>query len=131
MNTVDVLVGKRIRARRTALGLTQAELGQAIGVRFQQVQKYETGANRVSASRLWAIAEFLDVDVVFFFDGIVADTPGSQEPRDAIPHRSDPETLELVDLYSVLPREQKKAVLAIIRSMSSRDSEIQTSTLAP
>ncbi|MEY8842737.1 helix-turn-helix domain-containing protein, partial [Cribrihabitans sp. XS_ASV171] len=61
MNEVDVTVGQRIKARRMALGMSQADLGDAVGVRFQQVQKYESGANRVSASRLWSIAEVLGV----------------------------------------------------------------------
>ncbi|OZB16124.1 MAG: hypothetical protein B7X55_08480 [Rhodobacterales bacterium 34-62-10] len=69
MDPVDAYVGKRIRHRRWKLGLTQQALGQAVGVKFQQVQKYETGTNRVSASRLWYMAKALDVDIHYFFDG--------------------------------------------------------------
>lgn len=66
-HAVDELVGKRIRHRRWALGVTQAELGEKIGVKFQQVQKYELGINRISASRLWEVSRALDVPISFFF----------------------------------------------------------------
>lgn len=125
MNTVDILVGKRIRARRRALGMSQAELGKAIGVKFQQVQKYETAFNRVSASRLWSIAEVLGVDVVQFFDGIRA-APSPENGKDTTPKDfmgclSDPELLELMELYNVLPTRQKRAVLAVVRSMGQSE----------
>lgn len=64
---VDVNVGKRIRHRRWLVGMTQQQLAEQVGIKFQQIQKYETGANRVSASRLWDISEALDVPVSFFF----------------------------------------------------------------
>jgi transcriptional regulator with XRE-family HTH domain len=64
---IDVMVGKRIRLRRVQLGLSQTELGKKLGVTFQQVQKYENGANRVSASRLYEISTALDVPIIFFF----------------------------------------------------------------
>ena len=64
---VDRIVGRRLRERRLELGLTQAALAEALGVRFQQVQKYETAANRIAASRLWRTAMALDVPVEFFF----------------------------------------------------------------
>ena len=67
---VDVHVGKRVRHRRWLIGMTQQQLAQQVGIKFQQIQKYETGANRISASRLWDIAEALDVPVSFFFEGL-------------------------------------------------------------
>lgn len=69
---VDLHVGKRIRYRRWHLGLSQTELGNLVGVRFQQIQKYEIATNRVSASRLWDIAHALKVPVSFFFEGLEA-----------------------------------------------------------
>ena len=69
-NLVDLHVGRRIRGRRWLLGLTQADLAEIAGVRFQQIQKYETGKDRVSASRLWQIAEGLETNVTFFFEGL-------------------------------------------------------------
>jgi transcriptional regulator with XRE-family HTH domain len=66
---VDIQVGSRVRYRRMVLGLSQETLGEALGVTFQQVQKYEKGANRIGAGRLQTIADFLEVPVGFFFDG--------------------------------------------------------------
>lgn len=77
----DILVGKRIRQRRNALSLTQAEVADRIGVKFQQLQKYETGANRVSASRLCDLAEALDVAPHYFFKGVLT-PPSEDELRD-------------------------------------------------
>ena len=66
---VDVHVGKRVRHRRWMVGMTQQQLGEIVGIKFQQIQKYETGMNRISASRLWDIAQALDVSISFFFEG--------------------------------------------------------------
>lgn len=74
---VDVHVGNRIRLRRTLLGLSQEKLGEALGLTFQQVQKYERGANRVGASRLYDLARVLDVPIGFFFDDM---QDGMQKP---------------------------------------------------
>ncbi len=67
---VDQHVRKRIRQRRNALGMSQEKLAAALGISFQQIQKYEVGANRVAASRLWDIANALEVDIGYFFEGI-------------------------------------------------------------
>ena len=69
-NPVDVHVGARLRLRRTLLGMSQEKLGQAIGLTFQQVQKYERGTNRIGASRLHELARVLDVPVAFFFEDL-------------------------------------------------------------
>src|ERR1700686_1182510 len=73
-NPTDVHVGARVRLRRTLLGMSQEKLGDAIGLTFQQVQKYERGANRVGASRLFDLSRVLDVPVSFFFDDINPET---------------------------------------------------------
>jgi transcriptional regulator with XRE-family HTH domain len=111
-NPVDVHVGSRVRLRRTLLGMSQEKLGEAIGLTFQQVQKYERGANRVGASRLFDLSRVLDVPVAFFFDELdpavaVAASGGEAMPGLAeLPQSSyepDPmmrrETLELVRAY--------------------------------
>ena len=67
---VDVHVGKRVRHRRWMVGMTQQQLAEKVGIKFQQIQKYETGMNRVSASRLWDIADALGAPVSFFFEGL-------------------------------------------------------------
>ncbi|HEY1751918.1 MAG TPA: helix-turn-helix transcriptional regulator [Caulobacteraceae bacterium] len=78
---IDFHLGKRMRRRRRLLGLTQQQLANACGVRFQQIQKYECGANRVSAARLWLIAGALEVPVGYFFDGL-AEQPEMTAARD-------------------------------------------------
>ena len=117
MNEIDVLVGNRIRARRYALGISQSELGEAIGVRFQQIQKYETGANRVSASRLWAVAEKLAVDIEYFFEGI-RPAGANGKSTDRMGFLSDQEAVEMMALFHQLPRSQRSAVMAIVKSMA-------------
>ena len=105
-NPVDVHVGKRVRLRRTLLGLSQEKLGLALGLTFQQVQKYERGANRIGCSRLYHLTQILDVPVSFFFDDMPAfeegAAPGMREGP-AKPFEPDPlakrETLELVRAY--------------------------------
>ena len=80
---VDDHVGKRVRERRNALGMSQEKLADAIGIASQQVQKYEVGTDRVAAGRLWDIAKILEVDVGYFFEGIVrrASRPRKAKPR--------------------------------------------------
>ena len=94
---VDVHVGKRIRHRRWLIGMTQQQLAEQVGIKFQQIQKYETGANRVSASRLWDIADSLGVPVSFFFEGL-QDGDKAAAPKQAVPEdlMGDKEALDLV-----------------------------------
>ena len=70
MDGIDVHLGRRLRRRRRILGLTQQQLAGACGVRFQQMQKYECAANRMSAARLWQLAEVLEVPISYFYEGI-------------------------------------------------------------
>lgn len=70
MSAVNLTIGKRLRARRRMLNLTQAQLGDRVGVRFQQIQKYEVAANQISAARLWQLAEALGVSPGYFFPEI-------------------------------------------------------------
>ncbi len=100
---IDVHVGRRVRLRRTLLGMNQTQLGERLGITFQQIQKYENGANRISASRLYQAARILDVPVLFFFDDMPPniDDTGRQPARpgasgDILLKR---ETLELVRAY--------------------------------
>ncbi len=77
-NPVDIHVGTRVRLRRQLLKMSQEKLGDQLGVTFQQVQKYERGANRVGASRLWRIAQVMDVPVSFFYDGLGEEMPTAE-----------------------------------------------------
>jgi transcriptional regulator with XRE-family HTH domain len=115
---VDVHVGKRIRQRRWLIGMTQQALAESVGIKFQQIQKYETGANRVSASRLWDIAEVVGVPVSFFFEGI--DLPESQAgdalaPADIL---GDKEAMELVRSYYAIPEQQRRRLFELARVLS-------------
>jgi transcriptional regulator with XRE-family HTH domain len=120
-NPIDVHVGKCIRMRRQLLGMNQETLANALGLTFQQVQKYENGANRVSASRLSAIADILDAPISFFFTGLRADGAGSPEEREARDRMERPETIELIRNYYAIPdqrvrdqfRDLVKAVAAV------------------
>jgi transcriptional regulator with XRE-family HTH domain len=109
-NPIDVHVGSRVRLRRTLLGMSQEKLGEAIGLTFQQVQKYERGANRVGASRLYDLSRVLDVPVSYFFEEMSPGVASAAEARlgglDEAPsptYEADPmmrrETLELVRAY--------------------------------
>lgn len=116
---VDVHVGKRVRHRRWLIGMTQQQLAQQVGIKFQQIQKYETGANRISASRLWDIAEALDVPVSFFFEGLEesqkADSDKKSVPADLM---GDKEALDLVRSYYAIPENQRRRLFELARVLS-------------
>lgn len=111
---LDRHVGRRVRLRRTLLGLTQQELGEQIGVTFQQIQKYERGTNRISASRLWEIARVLKVPVSFFFEDF-------QEDAETLPQSSgdnaiSTEELRLLVAFNRLSKKQQAAILMFLEN---------------
>jgi transcriptional regulator with XRE-family HTH domain len=116
---VDVHVGKRVRHRRWLIGMPQQQLAEQVGIKFQQIQKYETGANRISASRLWDIAEALEVPVSFFFEGLddsgKAEGAGSMLPDDLMGHK---EALDLVRSYYAIPENQRRRLFELARVLS-------------
>ena len=116
---VDEHVGKRLRQRRWLVGMTQQQLAEHVGIKFQQIQKYETGANRVSASRLWDIASTLDVSINFFFDGLQAEK-GVKIQSDAMPSdlMGDKEALDLVRSYYAIPENQRRRLFDLARALS-------------
>jgi|TARA_R110000751_G_scaffold54285_4_gene116884 transcriptional regulator with XRE-family HTH domain len=127
-NPVDIHVGARVRLRRTLLGMSQEKLGEAIGLTFQQVQKYERGANRVGASRLYDLSRVLEVPVSFFFDDMPDEisTKSVHERREMSespdPFDNDPmnrrETLELVRAYyRITDPVQRKRVFELVKAM--------------
>ncbi len=109
-NPVDVHVGKRIRERRVSLGMSQTDLGEYLGLTFQQIQKYERGANRISASRLWALSDFFKVSVEWFFDGLGKASKGQKDVM------TRPEAHRLARYYSACPASTRKRLLALIRA---------------
>ncbi|KPD12254.1 helix-turn-helix domain-containing protein [Phaeobacter sp. 11ANDIMAR09] len=115
---VDVHVGKRIRHRRWLIGKTQQQLAEQVGIKFQQIQKYETGANRVSASRLWDISDAMDVPVSFFFEGLDEDAKSGE--KSAVPDdlMGDKEALDLVRSYYAIPENQRRRLFELARVLS-------------
>jgi transcriptional regulator with XRE-family HTH domain len=103
-NDVDAHVGSRLRQRRMLLGISQEQLAEMLGLTFQQVQKYERGTNRVSASRLFQLARALDTPITWFFDDMEAGGAAEREKTEGSAEDNDPmsrrETLELVRVYS-------------------------------
>ncbi len=104
---VDIHVGARIRLRRTLLGMSQEKLGDAVSLTFQQIQKYERGANRVSASRLYQFAQVLSVPVSSFFDGLDSPSIG--------PVTDDRLMLETARALSQLPETTRRAALSFLK----------------
>ncbi len=139
-NPIDVHVGARLRARRTLVGLSQTALGDAMGITFQQVQKYESGSNRISASRLYDVSKLLDIDIGYFFDEmdrtIESESPAqlsqkkSTRAAEKPPKSEDPllkrETLELVRAYYRITdskiRDDVRKLIQTTASASSRSS---------
>ena len=127
LSNVDIHVGKRIRLRRTLMGLTQERLGEALGLTFQQVQKYERGANRVSASRLLDLSRILEVPINFFYDDLPNEAGGltnrygfaeSSSDYGASDPLASRETLELVRAYlRITDPSVKKRVYELVKSM--------------
>jgi transcriptional regulator with XRE-family HTH domain len=117
---VDVHVGKRVRHRRWMVGMTQQQLAERVGIKFQQIQKYETGMNRISASRLWDIANTLGVPVSFFFEGLEQEGKAAAAPSEGMPLDllADKEALELVRSYYAIPENQRRRLFELARVLS-------------
>jgi|SRR5580704_16865315 transcriptional regulator with XRE-family HTH domain len=111
--TIDDYVSSRIRERRVMLGLTQQQLGEMIGVTYQQVHKYERGKNRVTAGQLFEIARLLDAPITFFYEGL------EQEARPVAPHQRL--LLEIARNFAEIPNEQHQEALSqLTRALAGR-----------
>ena len=133
-DTVDVHVGNRLRVRRSLLGLSQEKLAEAIGLTFQQIQKYERGVNRISAGRLFQFSKILDVPVEYFYDQIAVGGQDNSSPtygfsdnaqerfgQDDVMQKK--ETLELVRVYySIEDPAKRKEILRFIRMMGGESA---------
>ncbi len=119
-NPIDVHVGNRIRMRRLLLGMNQETLANALGLTFQQVQKYEGGANRVSASRLSAMAEILGVPISYFFGDLQPeDTDISPEDQRWREYLQRPETIEFIRLYyAISDVNSRQKFLEMVRTLA-------------
>ncbi len=133
-NPIDVHVGRRLRLRRTLLGMSQEKLGEAIGLTFQQIQKYERGSNRIGASRLFDLSRVLDVPVGFFFeemsDDVAARSPGQSrgKPQEPVTFEPNPmvkrETLELVRAYYRIDDSNvRKRLFEMVKALGLNNAE--------
>lgn len=130
---VDVHVGKRLRLKRTIMGLSQEAIGKAIGVTFQQIQKYERGINRMGASRLYEFAKALNVQVSYFFEGfgdeLSADTAvygmaESDAPAFEHEHVSSRETMDIMRAYYKIKNPAvRKRIIELIKAVSEEGEE--------
>jgi transcriptional regulator with XRE-family HTH domain len=121
---VDRHVGRRVSEKRIGLGYNQTDLGRALGLTFQQIQKYEKGANRISASKLWDIARFFKVDIGYFFEGLGSSEPGGSAEGGIGSFDHDyPSTRYSIEISRLAPRlnsRQQKLALELLREMSAR-----------
>lgn len=123
---VDDHVGACVRARRTELGLTQEDLAAALGLSYQQVQKYETGANRISAGRLYHIARRLDVEVSYFFTGAEADDEADLSSQRMAHGGTKRVTIETVRNFEEIPDPAvRSAISGLIKSLADPEGNPQ------
>ena len=139
-NPVDVYVGKRLRLRRTILGLSQQALGKEAGITFQQIQKYERGTNRVGASRLHRFSNVLDVPVNFFFDGYEGKTEnsenlfhgmadGKKQDDFSYSQMSSRETMEMMRMYyKIQDPKVRRRIFDLVKSLSEDALSTQKSS---
>lgn len=117
-SNIDLHLGKRLRRRRRILGLTQQQLASEVGIRFQQIQKYESGANRISAARLWQLSEALESPVSYFYDGLEEiEKPEGQAGGGEVFSRK--ETLDLIQAYYQLGERPRRRLLDLAKSLQS------------
>lgn len=129
-NPVDLHVGSRVRMRRKLMGVSQEQLAESLGLTFQQVQKYERGANRVSASKLYEIAATLQAQVSYFFEGLADPANASEGDADQGTEQfvhdflMTPEGLELAGLFPKITRARvRRRILDLVRSMADEEAE--------
>ena len=130
---VDAFVGNKLRARRIMLGLSQDSIGRAIGVTFQQIQKYERGINRMGSSRLYEVGKLLTVPIAYFFEGYEQKkgdgsiyNAGMAEENDGFEHEkiSSRETLELIRAYySIKDEKVRKRFSDLLKSMVEQETQ--------
>lgn len=124
---LDVHVGQRLRMRRGLAGLSQEKLAEAVGVSFQQIQKYENGSNRVGARRLFDLGQVLSVPVEWFFEGFAGPVPtgavAEQTQNLAEDTFTRKETIDLLKAYYQLPESVRKHVLAMVKSMKADEAD--------
>lgn len=124
-NDIDTRIGSRIRRRRLLLGLTQQQVGDPIGIRFQQIQKYECGANRVTAARLYQLSLVLGVPTTYFFGGLqkpMASNESENVRRVTEEVIDREETIELIRAYCILDERSRRSLLAFAKALQTRSA---------
>ena len=124
---IDLHLGRRLRRRRRLLGLTQQQLAMQVGIRFQQIQKYECGANRISAARLWQLSEALEVPVGYFYDGLSEAAQHGEATAEAegnVEMFARKETLDLFRAYYLLGERPRRRLLDLAKSLNGGDAEV-------
>jgi transcriptional regulator with XRE-family HTH domain len=124
---IDVHLGRRLRRRRRLLGLTQQQLAGACGVRFQQIQKYECAANRMSAARLWQLSDVLQVPVSYFYEGLVEAQAEAREKAEVSDTRDEAfggrrETSDLIQAFYRLSERPRQRLLDLARSLHEAEA---------
>jgi transcriptional regulator with XRE-family HTH domain len=120
---IDLHMGRRLRRRRLILGLTQQQLGSRTGVRFQQVQKFECAANRMSAEKLWKFAQALDAPITYFYDGLAnGKTTRPDRGGDQPDVLASQETTDLVDAYYRLKERPRRHLLDLAKALHREDA---------
>lgn len=127
-NPIDIHVGSRVRMRRKLMGVSQEKLAEALGLTFQQVQKYERGVNRVSASKLFETSKFLGVEVSYFFDGLAGRDPASgfaESESERYTHEflMTTEGVELASLFPRLASKQRRRILELVRTLADDEAD--------
>lgn len=124
-HSADLHVGARLRFRRKMMNLSQTDLAEALGITFQQIQKYERGANRISASKIYEAACFLGVTVTFFFEGL--GDPQIIAPANEVMQKLTmlPDGVELANKWPKIPAKIRHGLMAVIRSLQpEREGDI-------
>lgn len=125
---MDALIGERLRARRIAIDMSQQEVGDRLGVSFQQIQKYEKGTNRISASKLHLLCMILNVPVGYFFRGLGHPEDGNLQLSRALAILGDPHALAVIDaLEQIKAPEVKRKIVKLVEEISSSSTKSRSS----
>ena len=114
----DALLGRRLRRRRWMLGMTQSQVAERVGIKFQQIQKYESGQNRISASRLWDLSVALDAPVSYFFEDIAGGPTGENDPLNS--EANARESADLLRAYYAIPADARRRLFELVRTLGTQ-----------
>ncbi|MCX7338676.1 MAG: helix-turn-helix domain-containing protein [Alphaproteobacteria bacterium] len=130
---IDVCIGSRVKLRRSLLGLTQERLAESLGLTFQQVQKYESGTNKIGASRLFQMSQILQVPIEYFFEDILESdsAPGGLREANQAPYKAPnlitPMTIEMIRHFTAIQDESvKKQLLSLVKALAKAHKGMDT-----